>query len=851
MDASTFVRLYAFLLSLLPPRFRDEFGAEMQAVFAQALSEAQASGERAMWAALLRELFDLPRLALHEHWRERKLPRYAPAGEPAMVMAPAPRWAIWASLSLFVLPALLIAAGQFLPLSIPSPLTVLMGCLLTAAIIAGLLKGPPPWSLPFLGVAIGYLGVYQAQQILENFLGKRALSIYERLNQSQELLTRLAWQLVRSGAFALSMLLVLGVLLLALKLIPLTRSSFDRLAQDRVQISFILYGAIPLVLLVDFDGYRHAELFTAALLLALAAGAWGYLRGGGAGRRLLALLAGVTAAFAILGIAKFYLLPLQDWPGWLDQRPPQSERWFESLREVAAWFWMSALLLAPVALRRRPGQLTANLALVGLWLFLFRPIYPYLGTIFTRQEFRLNQLALVGVIGLLIYQGRKEGLGLRFGAAPALYLPSLAMLLGSSAAFILAERLVDINTLSASLFGLAFYGLLGLWLEPRRWRQGLPAALLLIGTLPFGEHLQTFVGYPVRLLTAALVRDGLSSFGVHTIGIDTILVFESGISQIDLPCSGVKSLWTGGMFLLAATWIERRRITRRWLLAALIFAFLLFAANLIRVAVLVTAGPVLGLNLLAEMLHVPLGVLGFAAACAALVWMLRRIVPAEADPKAPTPAGSEVVILRPRWLLPALMSAILLLAALYTPRPKVAAAQSLDEVHFPPGLSVEPWPFSPDEIAWLSTDGPLSASRWRFTWKDGSETPHHGSLLLITSDTWRAHHRPERCFETYGLTVDQSHSALLGPDFPVRLVYLSAAQNRFHYSAVYWLQAPGRVTDDYATRIWSDLNPQRQTWVLVTILFDSAVNPTRPDLQALYLALRHSVAQSLEGGALP
>ena len=95
-------------------------------------------------------------------------------------------------------------------------------------------------------------------------------------------------------------------------------------------------------------------------------------------------------------------------------------------------------------------------------------------------------------------------------SAPALYPAALAMLLVSSAAFILAERLVDINTLSASLFGLAFYGLLGLWLDPQRWRQGLPAALLLIATLPFGEHLQTFVGYPVRLITAGLVRDGLS-----------------------------------------------------------------------------------------------------------------------------------------------------------------------------------------------------------------------------------------------------------------------------------------------------------------------------------------------------
>jgi exosortase O len=107
------------------------------------------------------------------------------------------------------------------------------------------------------------------------------------------------------------------------------------------------------------------------------------------------------------------------------------------------------------------------------------------------------------------------------------------------------RALPDINTLSATLFGLATYGLLGLWLEPQRWRRGLPAALLLVGVLPFGEHLQTFVGYPVRILTAALVQKGLAAAGAHSVGMETILVFENGVSQVDIPCSGVKSLWTG------------------------------------------------------------------------------------------------------------------------------------------------------------------------------------------------------------------------------------------------------------------------------------------------------------------
>ena len=156
-------------------------------------------------------------------------------------------------------------------------------------------------------------------------------------------------------------------------------------------------------------------------------------------------------------------------------------------------------------------------------------------------------------------------------------------------------------------------------------RRKITAALLLIGALPFGEHMQTFIGYPVRILTAGLVGDGLAALGVHSIGIDTILVFENGISQVDLPCSGVKSLWTGGLFLLAVTWIEGRPFNLRWLWVALVFAFLLLVNNLIRVAALVFIGQVMEWRLLAEMIHIPLGVLGFAIACAAAVWLLRRI----------------------------------------------------------------------------------------------------------------------------------------------------------------------------------------------------------------------------------
>jgi exosortase/archaeosortase family protein len=521
----------------------------------------------------------------------------------------------------------------------------------------------------------------------------------------------------------------------------------------------------------------------------------------------------------------------------------------------------------------RLARVGANAVIIGLWLWLFRSVFDYLAIIFSREDFRTSQLVLIGVILLIAAQVRKGHLRPCLDAVPHPFYPALALVIGGSALYLAVERFLDINTLSASLFGLGSYGMLGLWMEPRRWRQGLPAALLLIGALPFGEHMQTFVGYPMRILTAALVRDGLAAAGVSSISIDTILVLENGVSHIDLPCSGVKSLWTGMLFLTAATWIDRRLFNLRWLLIAFIFAGLLFAANLARVGVLVVVGQVAGWRLIAEMLHVPLGVLGFAAVCVLAVILLRMGRPnrpevawawdssqgGEPIPHAKVSGlstfggrsgepvqlgGEDPVLTHPSWLAPALAAAILLMIFIYTPRPHTGLTQTPPTWEFPAELRTEPMPLKPDEIEWLTRGGAESADRRRFEWRGIT-----GSMILITSQTWRAQHRPERCFEVYGLSLDDSHTYLITPEFPLRFVSLSYGTGRGTLSASYWFQSVDHTTDDHATRIWADLAAERDRWVLVTILFDGVHDPSTADLQAFYSALHDGVAQSIEGGS--
>lgn len=484
---------------------------------------------------------------------------------------------------------------------------------------------------------------------------------------------------------------------------------------------------------------------------------------------------------------------------------------------------------------RSQWQFLLNLAILTFWLWLYHPVFAYLSIIFSEEDFRTNQIVLLAVLALLLSQLRQHKFDPAFlHRRPRLSLLPLALVLGGSAAFLLTERFLNVNTLSATLFALGSYGLLGLWLSPERWRAGLPVALLLVGVLPFGHHLQTFVGYPMRIATAALIQHGLQAVGVASVGVDTILIFENGVSQVDLPCSGVQSLWTGALFLLAATWLERRPLSPRWFLIALTLAGLLFVANLARVAILIVTGPVLGWTLLAEMLHVPLGVLGFVLACGAALLLLRRLPLAAASRAFAAPS-------QPTWLGPALLGFLILASLLYTPRPVTAGTAVAATWHFPAELTVQPLPLTAEEWEWLTRDGAESADRFSFAWGD-----LRGSMILISSSTWRAHHRPERCFEVYGLSLEESRTHLVRPDFPTRFVSLGDGKQTSLVSATYWFQSSEQSTDDYATRIWADLAPQRTRWVLVSVLFDGVIDPQDGAAQAFYEALQQAVAGYLQ-----
>ncbi|MBL8055607.1 MAG: hypothetical protein JNK29_02860 [Anaerolineales bacterium] len=185
---SWLVGVYRRLLRLYPARFRAEYAAEMEGVWAEAVAEAAARGGWALLQLAGRELRDLPAAALREQWRERtgreglmtsllgnELAAATDDGRPGTV-----RDALWAALPHALVAGLfpaLLAAG--LENNLAGVILALIG---GAAALGALARawraGWPRWSaswafywlaLVVVGVGLGgqALGVLRSQNLLE------------------------------------------------------------------------------------------------------------------------------------------------------------------------------------------------------------------------------------------------------------------------------------------------------------------------------------------------------------------------------------------------------------------------------------------------------------------------------------------------------------------------------------------------------------------------------------------------------------------------------------------------------------------------------------------------------------
>jgi exosortase/archaeosortase family protein len=148
--------------------------------------------------------------------------------------------------------------------------------------------------------------------------------------------------------------------------------------------------------------------------------------------------------------------------------------------------------------------------------------------------------------------------------------------------------------------------------------------------LPVLPSLQFTLGYPMRVVSAAVAVALLQVHGLAVARQGTFLVWRDEMIQFDAPCSGVNVLWAGLlMALLACVWF--RLSAPKVLIALVLSALLAVTGNVLRASSLFYAEAGLFANPQGWW-HEGIGMAAFLPSAAATLWLLGRLQAGKANP---------------------------------------------------------------------------------------------------------------------------------------------------------------------------------------------------------------------------
>jgi exosortase O len=468
------------------------------------------------------------------------------------------------------------------------------------------------------------------------------------------------------------------------------------------------------------------------------------------------------------------------------------------------------------------GLVAGTIAIVASWLYFNRVPLQWLATsILDVSPF--NGVMLVAGVLLLAFLGWRYRDSIEL--APGLHRLPLLVMLGCGVGSIATQWLVSLTQLPVGLFLLGSYGLLGLYLAPSVWRRGLPVGVAIACLLPFGVQFSAGVGAPARILTAHVVEWILHQWQISAISAGDVIVLDTGVAYVDLPCSGLKSMWTGTLFLLAATWLEGRQIGLLWLGVGLVNLSLLAIANTGRVLILTILIHVLHQSAWAEILHVPLGLMGFVMA-SLLTWGLLRFIPRAAARSRSADLGERIdrVAKGLNWRsLVALSGLLLVIAIVPMPQQDQVTAVDLSRLQWPAPMQTQSLDLNAQERKFFASYPGVTTRKQQFQYGDLT-----GTSVLVSSPTWQAQHSPELCLAAIGYKIAPVVQRVITPEVTARWLSLDDGK----HSAIYWFQSATRTTDDFMSRFWDDVFRRESRWTMVSAVFDRADAPDAPSVQA-------------------
>jgi exosortase/archaeosortase family protein len=225
-------------------------------------------------------------------------------------------------------------------------------------------------------------------------------------------------------------------------------------------------------------------------------------------------------------------------------------------------------------------------------------------------------VAFLGVLGV----ARRSKKGMRLPLIP------VALLLAAFAAFYAV--LPPIARAAIAIAATLFCGHLA------AFRERPPVAFwgLVALALPVVPSLQFVLGYPMRLICAALSVGLLQAHGLAVTRQGTFLVWRDELIQFDAPCSGVNMLWAGLLLTLMGCVLFRFNVLKVMVAVALSL-MLAIACNVLRATSLfyVEAGL---LPHAPAWWHEGVGIAAFMVSAAVTLWLLTFLRGREAVPCA-------------------------------------------------------------------------------------------------------------------------------------------------------------------------------------------------------------------------
>lgn len=375
------------------------------------------------------------------------------------------------------------------------------------------------------------------------------------------------------------------------------------------------------------------------------------------------------------------------------------------------------------------------------------------------------------------------------------------------------SNILGINIISSTAFCLYIFGVSGFYISTQKWIKSIIPFGLLIMTLPFGNMMDVYIGFPLRMIAIDSIASLFGSMGLENVTSSTIITIENHATQIDFSCSGLKGLWSGLIFFFALTWMEQLKINLKWLFALLLLFSFLLLSNLFRILIIIVLNSIAKLPEIAEIIHAPLGVIGFVFSCVLILslirtkWYLNDWKSVNINLTKRLKPITPNYLPQYKFLRETLTSIVIGVLFISSTTPSSPLEQFSMEM--PQNWNTTPLELTSDETQFFKEQNSVPV---KLNFELDSL---NGSLLILKSNGWRGHHNPEFCIRAGGALITEVSTKKLDPNFPIKWMQINDTS-----SACYWFQSPTSITDDFSTRVWSEVKKEQTEWILVTVVFN-------------------------------